>query len=221
MKIRITESELIGVIKKIISEDSFDKVKERRLFRYMDKIYPIDSLEKVIHPSYPNITFYMRNGVVVFAHKNERTSDGVIWVWLPHASWKNIEGILSLTRQEVKNYLMNWLDNNLGIGKNVPTTFDLIRDHREFINVIKNIESGNLEPISHKKIKIPKKYSNLIYDMGHNVNVYAIINLYNDINDVDQPSLVSYLSSKKVFINSDNQPVNSDSVFEVLDEFLV
>jgi hypothetical protein len=228
--IKLTESDLTRIVRRVIQENehyydyrdyqnpTYDEKKKIRVFKYMDKSYPINSLEKIIHPSYPNLTFYKNDKVVVFAHLNEITPDGKTWFWFGHEFWKTIQSVLSLTYWEVNKYLGNWFNKNLGINNANPTTSNLIGDNKEFDKIIKNIESGNLEPITYKKIRIPKKYSNLVDDMGSLVKVDDIVELFNKVFDDELPPFVTYNSSKKVFINSHGEEYSLDHTFEILDD---
>ena len=71
--IKLTESDLTRIVRRVIMETTYrgpnwkggeysnptyDEKKKRRVFSYMNKSFPISSLEKIIHPSYPNLTFY-------------------------------------------------------------------------------------------------------------------------------------------------------------------
>ncbi len=230
--IRLTESDLTRIIKRVViettyrgpnwkggeySNPTYNENKKRRVFRYMGRLFPIDSFKKIIHPSYPNITFYMRDGIVIFAHLNEKTPDGKIWFWFKHNFWNTIEQVLTLTYWEVAMYLSYWFNENLGIDNAEPTTGS-IHTQKEFDKVIKNIESGDLGPINYKKIRIPKNYSNLIDDMGSMVKVDDIIDDFNKVFDAELPPLVSYNSSKKIFINSYGEEYPLNHVFEILDE---
>jgi|694.fasta_scaffold97992_4 hypothetical protein len=230
--IKLTESDLTRIVNRVVMETTYrgpnwkgndfanptyDGKKKIRVFKYMDKSYPINSLEKIIHPSYPNLTFYKNDRVVVFAHLNEITPDGKTWFWFGHEFWKTIQSVLSLTYWEVAMYLSYWFNENLGINNSEPTTSKLIND-KEFNKIIKNIESGNLEPITYKKIRIPKKYSNLVDDMGSLVKVDDIVELFNKVFDAELPPFVTYNSSKKVFINSHGEEYSLDHTFEILDD---
>lgn len=229
--IKLTESDLTRIVKRVINEGkeqyydysdyqnpTYDEKKKKRVFSYINKSFPIDSLEKIIHPSYPNITFYKNDKIVLFAHFNERARDGKIWFWVFYKLWKNIQNTLSLTYWEVAMYLSYWFNENLGINNNSPSTSYLIGPEKEFNKIIKNIESGNLEPITYKKIRIPKIYSNLVDDMGSLVKVDDIVDLFNKVFDAELPPFVSYNSSKKVFINSDGEEYSLDHTFEILDD---
>jgi len=231
--IKLTESDLTRIVNRVVMETTYrgpnwsgndfanptyDEKKKKRVFSYMDKLFPIDSLEKIIHPSYPNLTFYKNDKVVVFAHFNERARDGKIWFWVFYKLWKNIQNTLSLTYWEVAMYLSYWFNENLGINNSEPSTSNLIGAEKEFFKIIKNIESGNLEPITYKKIRIPKIYSNLVDDMGSLVKVDDIVDLFNKVFDAELPPFVSYNSSKKVFINSHGEEYSLDHTFEILDE---
>ena len=233
--VKLTESDLTRIVNRVVMETTYrgpnwkgsdyqnptyDENKKRRVFSYMNKSFPINSLEKIIHPSYPNLTFYKNDKIVVFAHLNERTPDGKIWFWFLHTFWKNIQQVLTLTYWEVAMYLSYWFNENLGINNSEPTTSKLIND-KEFDKIIKNIESGNLEPITYKKIRIPKKYSNLVDDMGSNVKVDDIMDLFNDLFNAELPPLVFYNPSEKVFTDSFNQSLSLSHVLEVIDDHLV
>ena len=117
-------------------------------------------------------------------------------------------------------YLSYWFNENLGTDNSNPTTSKLIND-KEFNKIIKNIESGNLEPITYKKIRIPKIYSNLVDDMGSLVKVDDIMDLFNDLFNAELPPLVFYNPSEKVFTDSFNQSLSLSHVLEVIDDHLV
>ena len=77
--------------------------------------YQFDPHEEKTWNKFPNLIFWVKNGVVVAKIEKSRN-----FFWVKFAIWKNISEMTSSDNNEVQSIINDWLERNHGLGELTP-----------------------------------------------------------------------------------------------------
>ncbi len=119
--IRLTESDLTRLVRRVINEQNTESQMNRAVLKYINSEY--GDLEPYETDEFPDYIFFMKDGKVIFEYHKKNGN-----VYFAEYIWELLESFFGLEFEEIKELTKEWVEEHYNL--NVTASFMKLNQDR-------------------------------------------------------------------------------------------